>query len=356
VPFDFTLSFNAHQGFIKRSDMPFPRLKIAVSDCLRGTQCRYNGGHAQDDFVNHQLAKYADFYPFCPEDAVMGSPRETIRLVGECEGEDDAGQRPHVVVRGTRTHNDYTAPLQAYNHSKVAQLLAQNIDGAVVKSRSPSCGLERIKVYQPDGQWYGSKDPLVSGLFTAHLIEQAPHLAIEEENRLQDAWLREMFMVRVFTTARWRAFLAQTASELTVASFQAFHRDHKYLLLTKNEAIYRHMGSLVATTRTHNLTNSLASYQACLFELLACSASKGQVRNVLDHLYGYFKTQLSHEQKNHYHQTVAEFVGGIIPLIAVIKVLEQFLKQYPSSYLITQQFFNPYPADLALRSDVDAFR
>lgn len=332
--------------------MSFPRLKIAVSDCLRGTKCRYNGGHAQDDFVNHQLAKYADFYPFCPEDAVMGSPRETIRLVGE----EDPQNGVHVVVRGTKSHADYTAPLQAYNQAKVTQLLAQNVDGAVVKARSPSCGLERIKVYQPDGQWYGSKDPLVTGLFTQHLIEQAPHLAIEEENRLQDAWLREQFMLRVFTTARWREFLAQTSGTLTVASFQAFHRDHKYLLLSKNEAIYRHMGSLVATTRPHNLTNSLECYQACLFELLGHSASKGQVRNVLDHIYGYFKTQLSHDQKNHYHQTVAEFVNGIIPLIAVIKVLEQFLKQYPSSYLATQQFFNPYPADLALRSEVDAFR
>ncbi|WP_127470180.1 YbgA family protein [Thiomicrorhabdus aquaedulcis] len=344
--------------------MSFPRLKIAVSDCLRGTPCRYNGGHAQDDFVNQHLAQYADFYPFCPEDAVMGSPRETIRLVGE---EDDT-HLPRTVVRGTKTHIDYTAPLHAYNHTKVAHLLTQNIDGAVVKARSPSCGLERIKVYQPTGQWHGSKDPLVTGLFTQHLIEQAPHLAIEEENRLQDAWLREQFVLRVFTSARWREFVSPASSESTasasstlpaqptVATFQAFHRDHKYLLLSKNQTLYKHMGALVATTRAHNLTNSLESYQACLFELLACSASKGQVKNVLDHIYGYFKTQLSHDQKNHYHQTSAEFVNGIIPLIAVIKVLQQFLTQYPSSYLVSQVFFNPYPADLALRSQVEAFR
>ncbi|KDN96785.1 YbgA family protein [Hydrogenovibrio marinus] len=324
--------------------MAFPRLKVAVSDCLRGTECRYNGGHAQNDFVNHHLAKYADFYPFCPEAAVIGTPRETIRLVGEPQG---------IRVKGHKSETDYTDGLKAYGEKIIPKLLERQLDAAVVKSRSPSCGLERIKVYQPNGEWHGSKDPMTSGLFTGQLQAAAPYLAVEEESRLQDAWLRENFMLHAFTSARWRELLASTPN---LADFQAFHRDHKYLLLSKNETLYREMGPLVANTRTENLSESLAAYQEKLFELLAHRSTKGQVRNVLDHVYGYFKDQLSAEEKAHYQETVTEFVEGIVPLIAVVKILEQFLNHYGSEYLASQVFFHPYPPDLALRSEVSAYK
>lgn len=324
--------------------MNFPRLKIAVSDCLRGTECRYNGGHAQDDFVNKDLAKYADFYPFCPEAPVIGTPRETIRLVDV---------QHEIRVIGPKTNTDYTEGLTEYTQRVVPNLLKKNIDGAVVKSRSPSCGLERIKVYQESGEWHGSKDPMVAGLFTSHLKESAPHLAIEEEGRLGDAWLRENFMMQAFTSARWREFVESSPS---VGDFQRFHRDHKYLLLSKNESIYREMGVLVATTTKANLEPSLNGYRMKLFQLLSSRSRKGQVRNTLDHIYGYFKKHVSPEEKQYYLQTVDEFLNDIVPLIAVIKVLEQFLNHYGSDYLKTQVFFNPYPADLALRSKVTAYR
>ncbi len=324
--------------------MTFPRLRIAVSDCLRGTECRYNGGHAQDDFVNKHLAKFADFFPFCPEAVVLGTPRETIRLVG-------IGNEIHVM--GSKSNSDVTEGIQNYTSKMVPKLLEQEIDGAVVKSRSPSCGLERIKVYQPDGQWHGSKDPMTSGLFTGELRNSAPQLAIEEEGRLQDAWLRENYMLQVFTNARWREFLA---SDPTLAEFQAFHRDHKYLLMSKNQELYREMGALVATTRRQNLPESLLGYQYKLYETMAFRTKRGHVRNVLDHIYGYFKKQITEDEKQHYIETVNEFYDGVIPLIAVIKILEQFVKHYGSDYLATQVFFHPYPAELALRSKITAYR
>ena len=324
--------------------MSFPRLKIAVSDCLRGTECRYNGGHSQYDFVNHELAKYADFYPFCPEAATIGTPRETIRLVG-VDGK--------VKVLGSKSKHDYTAGIEDYDNKIIPKFLAKDIDGAVVKSRSPSCGMERIKVYRPDGQWYGSTDPMQAGLFTPQLMESMPSLAIEEDGRLNDAWLRENFMMRVFTKARWREFVN---SDPSLVTFQAFHRDHKYLLLSKNETIYREMGALVATTRKYNLTESMLGYQVKLFELLAYRSKRGQVKNVLDHIYGYFKKHATDDEKQFYHETVQEFYQGIVPLITVIKILQQFLNHYGSDYLKSQVFFDPYPADLALRSKITAYR
>lgn len=330
--------------------MDYPRLKIAVSDCLRGTECRYNGGHAQDDFVNQELAKYADFYPFCPEAAAIGTPRETIRLVGIPNASNTITE---IRVQGSKSSNDWTDGIIDYTQKIIPKLLAKNIDGAIVKSRSPSCGIERIKVYQPNGEWHGSKDPMQAGLFTGSLRAAAPNLAIEEEGRLQDAWLRENFMTQVFTQARWREFLAEQPG---LVELQTFHRDHKYLLLSKNERIYREMGPLIANARKENFEEILLEYQAKLFELLASRSSKGQVKNVLEHIYGYFKDQVTSTEKQYFIESVTEFMEGIVPLIAVIKVLEQFLNHYGSDYLKTQIFFHPYPADLALRSHVTAYK
>lgn len=322
----------------------FPRLKIAVSDCLKGVECRYNGGHAQDDFVKNQLAKYADFVPFCPEAAVIGTPRETIRLV------DVKGQ---VRVLGSKSNTDYTDGLQDYAEKRVALIAQRNVDGAVVKSRSPSCGLERIKVYRESGEWFGSNDPMTQGLFTGHLQKTLPYLAIEEEGRLQDAWLRENFMMQVFSAARWREFLE---SEPNVADFQRFHRDHKYLLMSKNEAIYRQMGPIVAQADSANLTSALQQYAELFHQAIAEKAKRGQMINVLQHLYGYFKKQVSADEKVFFHDALEEFREGLIPLVAVIKVLQQFIHHYGSEYLQTQIIFHPYPAELALRSSISAYR
>ncbi|MDG6773810.1 DUF1722 domain-containing protein [Thiomicrorhabdus sp. ZW0627] len=322
----------------------FPRLKIAVSDCLKGVECRYNGGHAQDDFVKNQLSEYADFVPFCPEAAVIGTPRETIRLV------DVKGQ---VRVLGSKSNTDYTDGLQAYAEERVALIQQRDVDGAVVKSRSPSCGLERIKVYRESGEWFGSSDPMRQGLFTAHLQKTLPYLAVEEEGRLQDAWLRESFVMQVFSAARWREFMG---SDPSVADFQAFHRDHKYLLLSKDEALYRQMGPIAAQATTANLHESLLRYSELFHQAIAEKGRRGQMINVLQHIYGYFKKQATAEEKAFFHESLEEFRQGVIPLIAVIKILQNLIHHYGSEYLQTQVFFHPYPAELALRSDTSAYR
>jgi uncharacterized protein YbgA (DUF1722 family)/uncharacterized protein YbbK (DUF523 family) len=322
----------------------FPRLKIAVSDCLKGVMCRYNGGHAQDDFVKNQLAEYADFVPFCPEAAVIGTPRETVRLV------DVNGQ---IRVLGGKSKTDYTDGLQAYTEKRVALIQQRNVDGAVVKSRSPSCGLERIKVYRESGEWFGSNDPMTAGLFTAHLHKTLPHLAIEEEGRLQDAWLRENFVMQVFSAARWREFVDSAPS---VSQFQAFHRDHKYLLLSKSERLYRQMGPIVAQASADQLSESLARYGELFHQAIAQKARRSQMINVLEHLYGYFKNQVTPQEKAFFRETLEEFRQGTVPLITVIKILQQFIHHYGSEYLSTQIILHPYPPELALRSKVSATR
>ncbi|MBN2647968.1 MAG: DUF523 and DUF1722 domain-containing protein [Thiotrichales bacterium] len=322
----------------------FPKPKIAISDCLLGTECRYNGGHAQYDFVRYKLAEFVEFKRFCPEAAVIGTPRETVRLV------DINGQ---VRVIGPKSGSDYTEGLQDYTDKKMRFFHKQAIDGAVVKSRSPSCGLDRIKVYRPNGEWFGSKDPVDMGLFTKNLRQQFPLIAIEEEGRLQDAWLRENFMLHIFAAARWREF---ALSQPSVAQLQAFHRDHKYLLLSKNEALYRQMGPLVAQANAVNFDAVLTEYAALFLAAVATATTRGKMINVVEHMYAYFKDRLGEGEKAFYQQTLAEFKLGIVPLISLMKVLEQWIHHFGSEYLATQVILNPYPAKLALRSSINAYR
>lgn len=322
----------------------FPKPRIAISDCLLGTECRYNGGHAQYDFVRYKLADYVEFKRFCPEAAVIGTPRETVRLVG-FEGQ--------IRVIGPKSGNDYTDGLQDYTDKKMNFLIKQNIDGAVVKSRSPTCGLERIKVYRPTGEWFGSNDPMDMGLFTKNLRQNFPQIAIEEEGRLQDAWLRENFMMHIFSAARWREFID---NEPTVAGFQAFHRDHKYLLLSKNEAAYRKMGPIVAKANKNHLNESLQAYGEFFLEAVGSKTTRGKMINTIEHMYAYFKEDLSDAEKGFYQQTLGEFQLGIVPLVSLMKLIEGWIYRYGCDYLATQKIIHPYPAELALRSNVNAFR
>jgi uncharacterized protein YbgA (DUF1722 family)/uncharacterized protein YbbK (DUF523 family) len=322
----------------------YPKIRLAVSNCLLGVKCRYNGGHAQDDFVTDRLGKYVEFIPFCPEDAAMGTPRESVRL---CKVEDQ------IRVLGGRSGKDYTDGLVTYNTKMVARLVNKQIDGAIVKAKSPSCGLDRIKIYKPTGEWLGSPQGVGQGLFTQALQQALPHIALEDEGRLFDPWLRENFALQLFTLARWREFLAEQPS---VAGFQAFHRRHKFLLQSKNEALYREMGPIVAATDLNNWAQQTEAYQALLYRLLAMKTQRNAMINVLEHLYGYVKTQVSPPQKALYHETLDEFREGVIPLIAMMKLLRQWVVEFDVAYLQDQWIFDPYPADLALRSDLMAFK
>jgi uncharacterized protein YbgA (DUF1722 family)/uncharacterized protein YbbK (DUF523 family) len=322
----------------------YPQIRLAVSNCLLGVKCRYNGGHAQDDFITERLARYVEFIPFCPEDAAMGTPRESVRLC-RVEGE--------VRVLGGRSGQDYTEGLLDYNGKMIARLVKKQIDGAIVKAKSPSCGLDRIKIYKPTGEWLGSDKGVGQGLFTQALEQAMPFIALEDEGRLFDPWLRENFVLQLFSLARWREFVASSPS---VSGFQDFHRRHKFLLLSKNEVLYRKMGPIVAQTSLSNWDESIEAYQGLLQQILALKTQRGAMINVLDHLYGYVKNQVSDYQKSLYFESVEEFRAGVIPLIALIKLLRQWVAEFGVEYLADQWIFDPYPADLALRSDLKAFK
>jgi len=166
------------------------KIKLGISSCLLGNPVRYDGGHRLDRFLRDTLGQYVDYVPVCPEaECGMGIPRETIRL----EGNKDA---PRLVIRSTR--EDKTDRMVRWAKKRVGGLADENLCGFIFKSDSPSCGMERVKVY--DDQGMPAKTGV--GIFARIFMERFPLLPVEEEGRLHDTGLRENFIERIFTLKR----------------------------------------------------------------------------------------------------------------------------------------------------------
>lgn len=316
-------------------------MKIGVSSCLLGHMCRYNSGHAKDDFIVDSLAAHFELVPYCPEAIVFGTPRESIRLVEE-QGD--------LKVHTTKNKVDVTAPLQDICEREALRLANDGLCGFILKSGSPTCGLERVKIYDEQntsGQKRGT------GLFAQQIKNRYPYLPLEEEGRLQDAWLRENFIMQVFAYQHLHDFLAcnPSAGELVT-----FHTSYKYLIYAKSQVSYKSLGNIVANHEKLPLSRLRELYKE---EFLKAISKKGTIKktyNILLHLFGYFKKSISKEEKHEVLASIEEFKEGIIPLITIIKIIKLYVVRFDIEYLKTQKFLTPYPKELALRSSLKAYK
>lgn len=316
-------------------------MKIGLSECLLGTACRYDGKGATDKYVVNVLQEYFEFKAFCPETVIFGTPRETIHQVE---------RNQHIEIETTNTKQDVTFELQKSSDMMADEAYQEELCGFILKSKSPTCGMERVKVYQATNSMYEKKG---MGLFAKALRERYPYLPMEEEGRLEDAWLRENFLMQVFAYDAMSQFMK---SNPHMKDLVAFHTSYKYLIYAKSPVAYKILGNIVANKKHQPLEEILKEYHQ---EFLIAINEKGNIAktyNVLLHIYGYFKSLISKEEKEHVLTAIQEFKEGIIPLIAVIKLLNLYVKRFELSYLKEQKFLNPYPAKLGLRSNIKAFK
>ncbi|MFT7486101.1 MAG: hypothetical protein ACI9F9_001954 [Candidatus Paceibacteria bacterium] len=310
-------------------------LRLGVSTCLLGESVRYDGGHAQDRFVKDTLGQWFEYVPVCPEvDVGMGTPRATIRLVQEDQG---------VRLVAPSTGEDFTERMQNYSEGKVAELMKLDLDGYILKKSSPSCGMERIRVYL--NEMPARRDE--SGLFAAKLMERWPALPVEEEGRLNDPILRENFIERVFARNRWRALVARGLSRRSLIEF---HTAHKLLLLAHNEAAYRRMGRLVGSAGTIDDRELYAAYEVEFQGALRTKANIKKHVNVLQHAMGHLKSHLGPTEKHSILAAIEDFRLGLLPLVVPLTLLRYNIHQFGVEYLAGQLYFDPHPKELMLRN------
>jgi len=317
-------------------------MNLGVSSCLLGAQCRYDGGHAHNDYVGEELGRYFNLISFCPEAIVFGTPRDTIRLVEDKEGV--------VHVEFGKTHQDITTKLHDISQEEALRAGEASLCGFVFKSKSPTCGIERVKVYQKDSGYSEKKGV---GLFAKAVRERYPYLPIEEEGRLHDPWLRENFIMQIFAYQDWFNFL-QTQPK--TGDLVEFHTRYKYLIYAKSHNSYKELGTIVANHEKRSLGEMLELYKHGFLEAIAIKGNKGKTYNILQHIFGYFSKEITTGEKEELLLAMNEYKEGIIPLITVIKMFNLYIKRFEIEYLAKQKFLHPYPNELALRSDIKAFK
>lgn len=264
------------------------------------------------------------------------APREAIHLQGEPHG-------TAVRVVGNRTRTlDVTEKLEAYGRAKAEEL--NYLSGYILMGRSPSCGMERIKVYGDNGM------PLArtsSGVYAREFMARHPLLPVEEEGRLNDARLRENFVARVYAWKRWQTL---TAAGLTRATLQDFHARHKYLLLAHNQASYRTLGRIVAQAHLRPMEAVAADYISLFMATLRLVASNSNHSNVLTHIMGYLKHSLDADSKQELIGLIDQFRRGQVPLIAPLTLLKHHFRLHPNAYIARQFYLEPHPPELLLRN------
>lgn len=311
------------------------KIPIAISSCLLGQEVRYDGGHKHNAYITQTLGNYFEYTALCPEVAIgLGIPRPTIQLV-QVDGE--------VRVRGSQDPQlDVTEQLQAYAHS-VVSLLA-DFCGYIFKKSSPSCGVERVKVYK-NGQ------PIASGrgAYASEIMQALPELPVEEEGRLMDPVLRENFIERVFVYQRWQHL---RRNGITAAGLVQFHSEHKFTLLAHSETTYRELGRLIADVGSAEPATVAHEYIRRLMQALSKPATRKTHTNVLMHLMGYVKDSLTGEDKQELLEILEKYRLGQVPLIVPVTLLKHYLRRFPDEYMQRQVYLNPHPEELMLRNSL----
>ena len=311
------------------------KIRIAISRCLLGESVRYDGTHKHQRYLTNTYGDYFEWVPFCPEhESGMGTPRESMRLEGTLE-------ETRLVT--SRSKKDKTEELLSYAVPRSEQLGRDNICGVILKKGSPSCGVFGVKIFNDQGM-PGDNGP---GLFAREVIKRFPNLPIEEEGRLNDATLRELFIGKVFTYHRYRE---EEAKGWTAKSLLKFHERHKYLLMAHDQRGLKDLGQLLSDLKSRPLEGTVMIYFGKMMQLLSKAPGVKGHLNVLMHLMGYFKKDLSPDEKQEILEQFDLYKNSRVPLIVPVTLLKHYVRKYQQPYLLEQIYLEPHPTELMIRN------
>ena len=313
------------------------RIRLGISACLLGQPVRFDGGHKRDPFLVESLGAFVEWVSVCPEvESGMGAPRESMRLVRVA--------REIRLVTNTAAE-DKTDIVHRYARRRVDELADERLCGFVLKKDSPTCGLERVKVYD------GSGVPTRSGrgLFADALATRFPLLPLEEEGRLNDPRLRENFVERIFA---YRRLTELFVPRWTMGDVVRFHTAHKLTLMAHKPQAYQRLGRLVASGKSAARREFQNRYSSEFMATLATMATPRRHTNVLQHMLGYFKDSLDRESRAELLALIQDYAAGRVPLVVPLTLFGHHIRRCRVSYLAEQVYLRPHPVELMLRNHV----
>jgi len=298
---------------------------------------RFDGGHKRSDFLVDIFGPFVEFVPVCPEVEIgLGVPRETLRLVRDGD---------EVRLLGNKSGANQTDAMRRYSDRRTATLANDDLSGYVLKKDSPSCGMERVRIYAASGM--PARDG--RGLYADALMRRFPNLPIEEEGRLNDARLRDNFIERVFAYRRLRTFFA---GRWTTGGLVALHTAHKLQLLAHAPRAYAELGRMVANAASVGRGELRDRYETEFMGALKKIATPARQVNVLQHMAGYFRDRLDPESRRELAAVIEDYRAGLVPLIVPITLVRHHVRTLDIGYLKGQVYLEPHPKELMLRNHV----
>lgn len=311
-----------------------PKIRLGISSCLLGQRVRFDGNHKHDRFLSDTLGQFVEWVPVCPEVAIgLGVPRPPIRLVGSPEAPRAVGVKDNSL--------DVTVKLAAYGRQQARQL--DDLSGYIFKSKSPSCGIERVKIYQRTG--IPAKKG--RGIYAEAFLANQPWLPAEEEGRLSDLRLRENFIERVFAYRRWQGLVA---NGLTASRLVDFHTRHKLALMAHDVESYRTLGRLVAQAGRRAPKELGHDYISRFMAAMTRLATPARHANVLMHLMGFLKKELDAMDKAELLELIHAYRHGVLPLASPLTLLKHHFRRYPDPHIACQTYLHPDPREWLLRT------
>lgn len=312
-------------------------IPVGISTCLLGKEVRHDGGHKHSRYCTQVLSQHFDFRAICPElEAGLGVPRPAIHLREHPEG------MRLIETKGTA---DHTNAMQEFIAGIMPSL--GELRGYILMAKSPSCGMERIKIHNEDGQVIRRDG---RGMFAEALLEAWPLMPVEEEGRLNDDSLRENFIERVFAYDDWMKNVA--GEQLSAQALIHFHTRHKFQLLAHSEKIYRQLGPMLGDLKSAPLATIADRYIHLFMEAMRQKVSRGAHVNTIQHLLGYLRDSMGEEERKVLLEQTEAYHRGEVPLIVPMTLLRMAQRREPVDYLSIQKYLTPYPDELGLRNNV----
>jgi uncharacterized protein YbgA (DUF1722 family)/uncharacterized protein YbbK (DUF523 family) len=316
----------------------FVRPNVFVSACIEFDECRFDGTMISSEFVR-RLKEVTNVTWVCPEMMIgLGSPRESLRLV---EAKDE-----ELKLVGNESKKDFTSAMEGFTEKYLTRLKDKDIDGFIMKAKSPSCGITDAKIYFGTGKSHvkSAKNP---GIFGKGVLDHFPNHPVESERRISNFNIRDRFFVQLFTLANLRIL----KEDFKYKDLVNFHSNNKYLFMSYNQTTLKKMGNIVANRDKLDQKIALELYEVELRKLLDKEPTQKARINVLTHIYGYFKNELSSEEKEYYFDTLDDYLNNKITYISVLMILRSWTIRFKQEYLLKQTVFQPYPKELLVVVD-----
>lgn len=307
---------------------------VLVSKCLGFAACRYNGVTIFNNFIEN-LKPHVKYITVCPEVEIgLGVPREPVRVISN---------KGDLRLMQPATKRDITQGMHDFCSDFLASL--KHIDGCLLKSRSPSCGIKDVKMYPRMEK--STSIGKGSGFFGAAVVHHFSQIPIEDEGRITNFRIREHFLTKLFASAKFR----EMSTINYMRSLVQFHTENKFLLMAYNQKELKILGQIVANREQHPLNEIVQNYREHFFKAFATLPRYTSNINVLTHAMGYFKKHLSHREKNFFLDSLEKYRKRKIPLSVNLGIINSWIIRFGEDYLSHQTYFSPYPETLVEITD-----